>query len=87
MSASVNYTINRKLVFQSKAHVVRSAVQYAVLAIGILIGNTVVLSVLADYLGVNRYAAKLITELFFFLMSWLVHRKVIFRTGKNAEKS
>lgn len=87
MSASVNYTINRKLVFQSKAHVVRSAVQYAVLAVGILIGNTVVLSVLADYLGVNRYAAKLITELFFFLMSWLVQRKVIFRTGKNAEKS
>lgn len=87
VSASVNYTINRKLVFQSKAHVVRSAVQYAVLAVGILIGNTVVLSVLADYLGVNRYAAKLITELFFFLMSWLVQRKVIFRTGKNAEKS
>ena len=87
MSASVNYTINRKLVFQSKAHVVRSAVQYAVLAVGILIGNTVVLSVLADYLGVNRYAAKLITELFFFLMSWLVQRKAIFRTGKNAEKS
>ena len=87
MSASVNYTINRKLVFQSKAHVVRSAVQYAVLAVGILIGNTVVLSVLADYLGVHRYAAILITELFFFLMSWLVQRKVIFRTGKNAEKS
>ena len=62
-------------------------VQYAALAAGILIGNTVVLSVLADYLGVNRYAAKLITELLFFLMSWLVQRKVIFRAGKNAEKS
>lgn len=86
VSASVNYTINRKLVFQSKAHVVRSTVQYAALVAGILIGNTVVLSVLADYLGVNRYAAKLITELLFFLMSWLVQRKVIFRTGKNAEK-
>lgn len=87
VSASVNYTINRKLVFQSKAHVVRSAVQYAALAAVILIGNTIVLSVLTDYLGVNRYAAKLITELLFFLMSWLVQRKVIFRTGKNAEKS
>ena len=86
VSASVNYTINRRLVFQSKARVVRSAVQYAVLAAGILIGNTVVLSVLADYLGVNRYAAKLITELLFFLMSWLVQRKVIFQAGKNTEK-
>lgn len=87
VSASVNYTINRRLVFQSKAHLVRSAFQYAVLAVGILIGNTIVLSFLADYLGVNRYAAKLITELLFFLISWLVQRKVIFRAGKNAEKS
>lgn len=87
VSASINYTINRKLVFQSKAHVVRSAIQYAALAAGILIGNTIVLSVLADYLGANRYMAKLITELLFFLMSWLVQRKVIFRAGKNAEKS
>ena len=84
VSASVNYTINRKLVFQSKAHVVRSAVQYAVLASGILIGNTVVLSILADFLGVNRYAAKLITELLFFLISWLVQRKVIFQEGTAA---
>lgn len=87
VSASVNYTINRKLVFQSKAHVVRSAVQYAVLAGGILAGNTIVLGFLADFLGINRYAAKLITELVFFLVSWLVQRKVIFREGKNAEKS
>lgn len=86
VSASVNYTINRRVVFQSEAHLVRSAVQYAVLAVGILIGNTIVLSVLADYLGVNRYVAKLITELLFFLMSWLVQRKVIFQAGKNAEK-
>ena len=78
VSASVNYTINRRLVFQSKAHLVHSAFQYAVLAVGILIGNTIVLSFLADYLGVNRYAAKLITELLFFLISWLVQRKVIF---------
>jgi putative flippase GtrA len=87
VSASVNYTINRKLVFQSKAHVIRSAFQYAVLAGAILAGNTLVLSVLADYLGINRYAAKLIVELFFFLVSWLVQRKVIFRERKNAEKT
>lgn len=84
VSASVNYTINRKLVFQSKARVVRSAVQYAVLAGAILAGNTLVLSFLTNYLAINRYAAKLIVELFFFLVSWLVQRKIIFRDGKNA---
>lgn len=87
VSASVNYTINRRLVFESKAHLVRSAFQYTVLAAGILAGNTIVLSFLADYGGVNRYGAKLITELFFFLLSWLIQRKVIFREEKNGEKS
>lgn len=78
VSATVNYTINRKLVFQSKVHLIHSVFQYAVLAVGILIGNTLVLSFLAGYLGVNRYVAKLITELFFFLVSWMVQRNVIF---------
>lgn len=87
VSASINYTINRKLVFQSKAHIVRSAVQYAVLVAAILAGNTLVLSFLADYLGINRYAAKLIVELLFFLISWLVQRKVIFRDGNNTERT
>ncbi len=87
VSASVNYTINRKMVFQSKESVVRSAVRYALLAGGILAANTIVLSFLADHLAINRYAAKLITELFFFLFSWLVQRNVIFRDGKNTERS
>lgn len=87
VSASINYTLNRKLVFQSKAHIVHSAVQYAILAGFILAGNTLVLSFLSDFLGINRYAAKLITELIFFVMSWLVQRKVIFREGKSAEES
>lgn len=85
VSAGVNYTINRKLVFQSNVHIVRSAAQYAVLAGVILTGNTIVLSFLADGLGINRYAAKLITELVFFLLSWVVQRKVIFQDKKQAE--
>jgi glycosyltransferase involved in cell wall biosynthesis len=87
VSASVNYTINRRLVFNSKANFLRSAVQYAVLAAGILMGNTIVLSFLVDFLGINRYVAKLMTEIFFFLLSWMVQRKVIFIEGKDAKKS
>lgn len=86
VSGCVNYIINRKLVFQSKVHVVRSAAQYAVLAGVILTGNTIVLSLLADYLEINRYAAKLITELSFFLISWLAQRKIIFRDGKSTKR-
>ena len=83
VSASVNYTINRKLVFQSNVHIVRSVGQYALLATGILACNTIVLSILADYLSIDRYVAKLITELMFFWFSWLVQRKIIFWNEKT----
>ena len=85
VSASVNYTMNRRLVFKSQSHVVQSAVQYAVLASLILLGNTVVLSLLIHSLGMNRYLAKLLTEILFFCTSWLVQRKIIFRTKKPIE--
>lgn len=83
VSGCVNYTLNRRLVFESKAHVGRSALQYLLLAGAILLGNTLVLNLLADTLGMNRYAAKLLTELAFFLLSWAVQRSVIFRKGSG----
>lgn len=86
VSASVNYTMNRRLVFKSQSHAVQSAVQYALLAGLILLGNTAVLSLLIHTLGMNRYAAKLLAEVLFFCTSFLVQRKLIFRTKKPAEE-
>ena len=83
VSASVNYTLNRTLVFKSRAGS-RSAVQYFGLAAGILAGNTLVLAFLSDVLSVNRYAAKICTELLFFFGSWIIQRCVIFRPASRA---
>ncbi len=85
VSATVNYTVNRKLVFQSKAGIARSAGQYFLLAAAILAGNTLVLHILSDGLGVNRYLAKLITELLFFTISWLIQHFIIFRRKTEAD--
>ena len=52
--------------------------QYFLLAAFILAGNTIVLSTLAGTLGINRFAAKLITEVIFFAISWTVQKYVIF---------
>lgn len=59
------------------------AVQYTLLAISILVGNTLVLSLLVEILGMNRLVAKLITELFFFIFSYLVQRNGIFKRAKK----
>lgn len=88
VSASVNYTVNRKLVFRSDAGVVQSATQYFTLAACILAGNTVLLSFLVESCGWNRYAAKLLTEVTFFSISWLAQKFWIFRKngGKQRKK-
>lgn len=78
-SASVNYTINRKYVFKSKKNNRQTAPRYFLLAAVILFGNTVLLSLLVHFLHMNRYWAKLLTEVMFFALSWLVQRSVIFR--------
>lgn len=78
VSASVNYVLNRRLVFQSRAPLARSIAQYAALAAVVLAGNTLVLRALAG-LGWNPYLAKIVTELLFFILSWTAQRSIVFR--------
>jgi len=86
VSGTVNFTLNRKLVFRSRTGFAKSAAQYVMLAAFILAGNTIVLSTLAGTLGINSLAAKLITEVVFFAISWTVQKYVIFfREDAGAE--
>lgn len=82
VSSAVNYSLNRRFVFRSSGSVVRSALQYFLLAAVILAGNTVLLEWLAGVCGINTMAAKLLTESLFFLISWSVQRFIIFK-GKR----
>ena len=83
VSASVNYMINRKIVFQSQNNAVTSAFQYFLLALFLLCCNTIVLNVLVNGMGANRYVAKVLVELFFFLFSWIIQRRFVFRERKE----
>ncbi|HCR82769.1 MAG TPA: hypothetical protein DIW07_05035, partial [Lachnospiraceae bacterium] len=79
VSSSLNYTLNRKFVFESKNEVWKSALRYFALAITILIGDTFVLNTIVAKTSLNPYAAKLITELLFFIISWLMQHLFIFK--------
>ena len=85
VSGTANYTMNKRLVFKSRTGFAKSALQYFLLAAFILAGNTIVLSTLAGTLGINRFAAKLITEAIFFAISWTVQKYVIFFREDGAE--
>ena len=86
VSSTVNYTINKNIVFKSRGHVRRTALQYFSLAAGILAGNTLLLSFLTDYEGINKYLAKILTEIVFLSLSWFIQKHLIFKK-RNSEKS
>lgn len=81
ISASVNFTLNRKLVFRSKESLLKSAVKYACLAVCILAGNTLVLNLLVNTCDMHQLLAKIITEIAFYILSWLAQRLVVFKGG------
>ncbi len=81
VSASVNYTLNRNVVFKSRASVIRSLLQYAALAVFILAINTFLLKFLTG-LGLNRYLIKIPVEIIMFSLSWIIQHRVIFRNKR-----
>ena len=85
VSGTANYAMNKKLVFKSRTGFAKSAAQYILLAAFILAGNTIVLSTLTGTLGMNRFAAKLVTEVMFFMISWTVQKYVIFFREEEAD--
>lgn len=87
VSATTNFAINRRYVFRSKASVTTSAVRYFALAACILAGNTAMLSLLVMDLGMNEFVAKILTELSFFCISYVVQHLWIFRDKGRQDES
>ena len=84
VSACFNYSLNKYLVFHGGGRVSQDLPQYVLLAAGILTANSVLLHGLTA-LGLPAPAAKLITEVTLFSVSFSVQTLVIFR-GKKPEK-
>ena len=77
ISSTLNYIINKNIVFKSNKNIVKSLLQYYSLAILILVLNTIILNLLC--MIINPIVSKLITEVILFIISWLVQKKLIFK--------
>ena len=78
VSGTVNFTLNRKIVFQSQSNIAAAAIKYIALALFILVCNTLVLKGLTSF-GLAAYLAKIITEAILFIFNYLVQHSLIFR--------
>ncbi len=83
MSAILNFNLNRRFVFKSDNNVFKTALQYAALATGILVLNTLLLALLVHTFIANQFIAKIVVELVLFIVSCTVQKQIIF---KKAEK-
>ena len=77
-SSILNFTLNKKIVFRSKEKLLFEAVKYFSLVIVILIANSLVLRALISF-GINTFAAKIITELTMFSLSFAMQHSFVFK--------
>ena len=82
LSSMFNYTLNKKIVFNSKKKVYKSAIEYILLAIFILALNTSILSILINICKFNPYISKVIVEIVLFTFSWIVQKRFVFKDPK-----
>lgn len=76
ISASVNYNLNKKMVFKYNKKESKSLFKYILLAVAILICNTFILGILSLFM--NSLVAKIITEIILFFINYFVQKNIIF---------
>ncbi len=79
ISATYNYNLNRTLVFENDNSIQKTFIQYFLLAFVVLILNTLLLNILVDFIGINEFVSKIITEITLFISNYFIQKKIIFR--------
>ena len=79
ISATINYNINKKIVFQNNDKNNLTAIKYSLLVLFIILINSLILKLFVTYLNFNKFISKLLTEILLFIFSWLIQRYFIFK--------
>jgi len=87
-SAAVNFTMNRRLVFDptGRTPLPAAIAGYGTVAVGILIANYAILYLLYEQLGIYLGVAKLVTEVSLFLASYTLQKHFVF-SRRSAEET
>lgn len=83
MSASVNFMLNKKLVFKGNEKTLPAVLKYAALAVFIYLIDTAILALLYEKLGWSRYVVKIISGVLGYLISFSVQGRIVYRKQKH----
>lgn len=78
VSATLNFALNRVVVFKSTESLYTTAVRYVLLAASILVINTCAIAFLTSVAHVPTLIAKLIVESALFVLSWVAQNRAVF---------
>lgn len=85
LSGGFNYMMNCRFVFHEKGNK-KTAADYFLLALVILVLNSIVRQGLLVFLRIPVYPAKIMTECILFLLSWIIQKKIIFQKKGDIRK-
>lgn len=84
ISASFNFTVNRRVVFKSDEDTLPAIVKYVALAACVLLVNTLLLHYLfIGALHMDEFIAKIVTECTIFLINFPIQGKFVFKKRKK----
>lgn len=83
VSASVNFMLNKKLVFKGNEKTLPAVLKYAALAVFIYLIDTAILALLYEKLGWSRYVVKIISGVLGYLISFSVQGRIVYRKQKH----
>jgi len=86
ISAAVNFSINRSVVFKGNEKLLPAIIKYALLAIFILAANLGLMHVFTIMLNWPIFLAKILVEVLLFSVSFVVQGRFVYRGKKNGEK-
>ena len=83
VSASVNFMLNKKLVFKGNEKTLPAVLKYAALAVFIYLIDTAILALLYEKLSWSRYVVKIISGVLGYLISFPVQGRIVYRKQKH----
>ena len=83
VSASVNFTLNKKLVFKGNEKTLPAVLNDAALAVFIYLIDTAILALLYEKLSWSRYVVKIISGVLGYLISFSVQGRIVYRKQKH----
>ncbi len=82
ISVSINFFVNKRKVFSAGGNVIRQAVGFACLALGLFAGSYFGIALLQRHCELNPLWSKIIVEVLLFFASFVVQRFLIFTRKK-----